>query len=105
MITHKGIIHALKPQLVVVKIEATSACAACHAKQACGMEELKEKWIEVPVKDSSIYNIGDEVEVEMKTSTGFKAVFFAYLAPFLIMAIVFIILYNIQSNEGLTAIG
>lgn len=104
MITHQGIIEDIKPQTIIVKIEATSACAACHAQKACGMDELQEKLIEIPIDNSFPYHKGDIVEIEMTTSTGFKAVFFAYLAPFIIMSIVFVILYFIKVNEGVIAI-
>ena len=61
---HKGIVTEVTDDLVRVKIESVSACAACHAKGLCSMSDKTDKIIDV--KRSQLkneYHAGKEVMV------------------------------------------
>ena len=42
-ISHEGVVTKITDDELEIKILAQSACAACHAKSACGMGEQAEK--------------------------------------------------------------
>jgi len=102
---HQGTIEHIHPHKIDVKIVSASACAACHAKSACSMGDLREKIIEVSVSDSSGYQVGETVVLEMSVKTGFKAVFFAYFLPFLLLFSTFVTLYILNIHEVVVALG
>ncbi|MCD8260743.1 MAG: SoxR reducing system RseC family protein, partial [Bacteroides sp.] len=60
IIEHRGIVESTNGSCVVVRIEQTSACAACAAKGHCSSADRKEKLIEVSVPSHS-YKKGDSV--------------------------------------------
>ena len=101
---HQGTVEHIHPHKIDVKIISTSACAACHAKDACSVNDFKEKIIEVTVLDSSGYHVGETVVLEMSVKTGFKAVFFAYFLPFLVLFSTFLTLYVLNVHEVLAAL-
>ncbi|MGQ7870311.1 SoxR reducing system RseC family protein [Sunxiuqinia sp. sy24] len=102
-ISHKGIIKALSAQRILVEIINESACSACHAKGMCSAADMKEKEIEIN-HFSGEYHVGQAVEIVGKTSQGFKALFYGYLFPFLLIMIVLITLTSLQFSEGLSGL-
>lgn len=92
-IEHEGVILAIYPNKMVVRIEQLSACAGCHAKQACSMADKKEKLIEIPGQEGN-FNINDKVVVEGESSMGFLAVWYAFVLPLVLM---FCILFSAKS--------
>lgn len=79
---HKGIVTEVTDDLVRVKIESVSACAACHAKGLCSMSDKTDKIIDV--KRSQLkneYHVGDAVTVVASSGKGLLAVVLAYLVP------------------------
>ncbi|MBR6346666.1 MAG: SoxR reducing system RseC family protein [Bacteroidales bacterium] len=88
VLTHKGKVVAVSPEVISVEILVEEACSACHAKGLCGMAGYKEKLIEVPATMSRLYQVGDEVEVCLKGSLGLKAVWIAYAVPLILLVAV-----------------
>ena len=84
-ITHKGRIVAIDPDITTIEIIAESACASCHAKGLCGLGEEKVKQIQVRTSAWTPRQVGDEVEVVLKKSMGYKAVFIAYGLPLVVL--------------------
>lgn len=104
IIKHEGIVTDAGKGNPTVKILSRSACAACHAKGACGLSDLQEKVIEVENTHNINLNPGDKVNVTMRTSLGVKAVLWGYLYPFLVVVVVLFSLLVLTENEGLSAI-
>ena len=50
----------------------------------CQMSESKEKRIEVSVSNPEDYSLGQTVNIVMQEQLGLKAVFLAYVMPFLV---------------------
>lgn len=80
-VSHKGKVTEMTPQATTVVILSSSACGSCHAAGLCGVADLAEKTIQVAPDPYANYKVGDEVEVLLKASMGFKAVWLAYCIP------------------------
>jgi sigma-E factor negative regulatory protein RseC len=103
-IKHKGKITATGDHHYVVSIITASACSACSVKGACHISEMKEALLEIPKEPTTIYNVGDEVNVIMEKSLGPKAVFLGYIVPFLLLFATLIISLSLFKDEGLAGI-
>jgi sigma-E factor negative regulatory protein RseC len=108
-VSHKGRIVAAEKGFVCVEIVSESACASCHAAGLCGLTESKKKIVQVPVRDSSQFEIGQEVEVCLGTKAGMKAVLLSYVLPVLFLLILILSLSKIGLGElatgGLSILG
>ena len=82
---HTGKVVSMTPTMTTVQIVSQSACSECHAAGLCGLSEYTEKAIEVPTRPSATYGVGDEVQVVLKASMGFKAVWIAYFLPLVVL--------------------
>ncbi len=87
---HAGIVSKIGKESVVVSLEQNIHCESCRAKAACGISESKTKEIEITNPDDS-YKINEQVNVVLKKGLGFKAVFWAYVFPFILMFLTLII--------------
>ena len=84
-IRHSGKVVEITPELTRVEIISESACSACHAKGLCSLGESKVKVVEVPTSAWMNLKVGDTVDVLLKTSMGFKAVWLAYAVPLVVL--------------------
>lgn len=106
-IGHQGIVIKTSEDCVFVRIEAQSACAACHAKNMCNLTDVQEKIIEVPYNGSRKFSPGEQVTVFMKQSQGTRAIVLGYLIPFLILFIALFVIAHFTGDEataGLSAL-
>lgn len=85
IVSHPGIVTAVKKGFVTVQIESTSACATCQAHSRCGFAESKNKTLNIPTVDWQSYTQGDRVTVHIDESRGMLAVWLAYVLPALLM--------------------
>ncbi|MDR0437095.1 MAG: SoxR reducing system RseC family protein [Bacteroidales bacterium] len=83
-VKHSGTIVNIDKNTVSVEIISLSACASCKSKSLCQMSESKEKQIEVSVSNPESYSVGQSVNIVMQEQLGLKAVFLAYVMPFLV---------------------
>ena len=105
---HTGKVVSMTPTMTTVQIVSQSACSECHAAGLCGLSEYTEKAIEVPTSPSATYGVGDEVQVVLKASMGFKAVWIAYFLPLVVLLAVALGLIALGVSEvvaGLAGIG
>ena len=102
-ISHKGIIKKLSDKSIIVGIITESACSSCHAKGVCSVADMKDKEIEIN-HFSDTFHLGQPVEVVGKTSQGFKALFYGYVFPFILIMTVLIILTSLRFSEGLSGL-
>lgn len=86
-----GVVVDVKPKEVVVKIEQKSTCANCHSRGACTSFDKKDKEIEVATDKAADYKIGDKVNVSISTKLGMKAVFIAFVLPFVFLMIAIVL--------------
>ena len=107
-ITHKGRIVAIDPEITTIEIISEAACASCHAKGLCGLGEQQVKQVQVRTSAWTPRQVGDEVEVVLKKSMGYKAVFIAYGLPLVVLFVALMVLNSLGLGElyaGLGAIG
>lgn len=106
-VSHKGTIIEITEGNIKVEIINKSMCAACHAKGFCSAGDTKDKIIDVAYYNKGEYSVGDEVEVVMKKSMGFKAVWISYVIPLAILLIFLLTLHCFNLTElqaGLSSI-
>lgn len=102
---HKGIVTEVTDDLVRVKIESVSACAACHAKGLCSMSDKTDKIIDV--KGSQLkneYHVGDEVTVVASSGKGLLAVVFAYIIPAIVAVAAIAVMLSVGANEPMASL-
>jgi len=103
-ISHEGIVTKITDDELEIKIMAQSACAACHAKSACGMGEQAEKILTVPRPKGKDFAINQKVNVRMAIGQGNKAAVLAYLIPILLLLAVLFVCLGLGLNEGIAAL-
>ena len=107
-VSHKGRVLSITPEVTTVAIEQHSACSECHAAGLCTLSDVVEKAVEVPTRPFAAYNVGDEVEIVLKASMGFKAVWLAYFIPLVVLLAVILLLAWLGVGEvvaGFSGIG
>jgi len=96
---HPGKVVTIDKNLVSVEIIALTACASCKSKNMCSMSNSTEKIIDVPTLTPENYAVGQDVNIVMRESLGMKAVFLAYVMPFLVcMAALFGLSFVFESE-------
>ena len=103
-ISHEGIVTKITDDELEIKILAQSACAACHAKNACGMGEQAEKILTVPRPKGKDFAINQKVNVKMAIGQGNKAAVLAYLIPIILLLAVLFACLGLGLSEGLSAL-
>ncbi|MGB5418828.1 SoxR reducing system RseC family protein [Algibacter sp.] len=81
---HSGVISKITGSSVIVSLEQNIHCDSCRAKAACGISESNTKEVEI-INCNDSYKINEQVKVVLKRALGFKAVFWAYIFPFILM--------------------
>ncbi|MCA0152106.1 SoxR reducing system RseC family protein [Winogradskyella vincentii] len=81
---HAGVISKINSDSVIVTLEQNIQCESCHVKGSCGLSEFSVKQVEVSDSIHS-FKINEQVDVILKKALGLKAVFWAYVFPFILM--------------------
>ena len=104
-IKHCGEVVRVSDNKVWVRMTVNSACSECHARAVCGVDESKDKVVEVKTSDAATSAVGESVEVALANrSMGAKSVFLAYVVPFFVLLLVLVGLTIFGASEGLAAI-
>ena len=103
-IEHKGRIDSIDGNKINVSFLAMSGCASCHAKGVCTAADMQEKSVDV-YDYTDQYKVGDEVNVTLKQTLGFRALFLGYVLPFIIILFILIVLTAITKDEAISGIG
>ncbi len=69
----------------MVALDEDVHCESCRAKAVCGVSRTAGKEIEVPFTTKGAFELREPVEVILRKDLGHKAVFWAYIFPFLLM--------------------
>ena len=89
-IKHEGIISKISENGITVSLKGNVNCEGCKAQSACGVSDSNDKEIEI-VNSAQSFKLNEPVDVVLKRSLGLKAVFWAYVFPFILMFLVLII--------------
>ncbi len=95
-IIHSGFVSEVKPGHVKVSLFRSEACGGCQMKDYCGGDQDERQDFEVT---ASGYQVGDEVQLQMSTTTGLKAVVLAYLVPFGVLLVTLILGLQLGLSE------
>ena len=90
---HAGFVSKINSDSIIVTLEQNIHCEACHVKGTCGVSESSTKEIEV-LNSGDLFKINEHVDVILKKTLGLKAVFWAYVFPFILMFFTLIIASN-----------
>ena len=88
-ITHTGVISKISSNKITVALKGNVNCEGCKAQSACGVSDSNDKEIEV-VNTSQSFQLNEPVNVLLKRELGLKAVFWAYVFPFILMMVVLV---------------
>jgi sigma-E factor negative regulatory protein RseC len=83
---------------IKVSIISKAQCVSCQLNNSCSSSDVKEKVIEID-NFGGVLKIGEMVDVSLKESAGFKALFLGYILPFLILFITLIIASEYSNDE------
>lgn len=97
MVHHDGTVISVNGSNVKVKIVSQSACGECHAKSMCNAAEKQDKIIDAISTES--LEKGDCVCVVMEEHLGWKAIFYAFFLPFLVLVTVLFTMNGIGFSE------
>jgi sigma-E factor negative regulatory protein RseC len=102
-ISHEGIIQSVSKNKITVTIVSASACSSCHANGACNMAEMQEKQIDIHHFNGD-FRPGQLVNIVGKARQGYKAVFYGYLLPFIVVFATLVVAGSFIKSEALTGI-
>ena len=94
---HLGIISKITKSTITVSLEGNINCVSCKAKAACGISESNSKEIQIEnpaatgVDIIQSFQVNEAVDVVMHGELGLKAVFWAYVFPFILMVVVLVV--------------
>lgn len=98
-IEHEGVIIGIDSDFISVEILSQSACSSCNAKSMCSMSEVKAKIIQVENRGFNLYEKGERVNVLLKRSLGFRALWISYLIPLIILLVLLVVLSTVSVDE------
>ena len=102
-ITHRGTVKSVDGKHISVEIAQASACSACVAKKLCNSSESKDKLVDVVCDEATTYAVGEDVLLTGSLEMGLKAVWWAYIAPLLLLVAVLLVA-GASGNEPLAAL-
>ncbi|WP_298365890.1 SoxR reducing system RseC family protein [uncultured Lutibacter sp.] len=90
LVKHEGIVSKISKNAITISLKGNVNCEGCKAQSACGVSDSNDKEIEV-FNSTQSFKINEPVDVLLKRELGLKAVFWAYVFPFILMFLVLII--------------
>ena len=106
LVKHEGVVSKVSKNSITVSLKGNLHCEACNAKSACGVSDSDTKEIEIETSSQTL-ELNENVEVFLKKDLGLKAVFWAYVFPFILLFDVLLVASTLFDEwiAGLLAIG
>ena len=92
-IKHQGYISNITSDFITVSLKGNINCEGCKAQSACGVSDSNDKEIEI-INNNHSFQLNESVNVVLEKSLGLKAVFWAYVFPFILIMASLIITSN-----------
>lgn len=106
---HEARIVAVYPdeKRVDAEMVVTSACGSCKAKAVCGGGESEVRQISAFTNHPEVYKVGDEVTIAIEQIMGYKAIFFSYIMPLIVMLLTLVLTHGRYGDlvAGVSALG
>lgn len=96
---HEGKIVSFSDDCIHVQITIHESCHNCKSKNACMIFNAQDRIIDINSSNTHAYEIGEVVDVQMKTSIGLKAVLLAYVFPVIVLLVSIIIGMTLIKND------
>ena len=104
-VKHTGEVVRIEGGSIYVRMRVNSACSECHARGVCGVDEAKDKIVEVESASVADYKLGEVVEVALQSGTmGAKSVILAYVVPFFVLTLVLVAVVLAGAGEGVAVL-
>ena len=87
---HSGIVSKKSGSSLIVSLDENVHCESCRAKGTCGISDSGSKEVVISNPTDS-FALNEHVNVILKKGLGLKAVFWAYIFPFLLVVLTLII--------------
>lgn len=81
---HSGVVTRIDGASVFVALDPNLHCESCRARGACGVSDSGSREVEITAPQGA-FRLNEPVEVVLKKDLGNKALFWAYLYPFILM--------------------
>jgi positive regulator of sigma E activity len=98
-IEHEGIIKEISQNKITVGFVSQPSCIGCHAKGVCNMDQQDGKHLNVFDTSPDQYSIGEKVKIVIKETLGLKAVFIAYIIPFILLMVTLFVMEPVLKSE------
>lgn len=102
-VEHRGVVESFTNNIVRVGFVSHASCSSCHAKGVCAVSEIDSKYVEVKTTGSS-WDVGESVLIILEKKLGFKALWFGYVLPLLVLLSGLIITYALTGKDGLAGL-
>jgi len=102
-VEHKGVVEKISDSVIRVGFVSHSACSGCHAKGACSLSDVENKYVDIKNEGGS-YQPGEPVDIILEQKQGFRALWLGYILPLLVMLTTLLIVVAITGREGLAGI-
>lgn len=89
LIKHEGLVSKISKNSITISLAGNVNCEGCKAQSACGVSDSNDKEIEIEYPTQS-FQLNEAVDVVLKRELGLKAVFWAYVFPFILMMVVLV---------------
>jgi len=90
LVKHEGVVSKISQNAITISLKGNINCEGCKAQSACGVSDSNDKEIEV-LNSTQTFQLNESVDVILKKELGLKAVFWAYVFPFILMVVVLVI--------------
>lgn len=101
-IIKSGIVEVVNEKYLKVKIHNDSACSMCYSKGVCTSLGSGDRIIDVENDHRHDVKPGDLVDIQMISSSGWVAVMFGYIFPFILLLGTLLIATE-YTTEGIAA--
>lgn len=102
-----GVVESISDDYIKVRIHNESACSMCYSKGVCTSLGSGQRTIDVEHDNRHTVKPGDTVDIQMVSSSGFMAVLFGYILPFVLLLGTLLVVSNYvtEALAALIAIG
>lgn len=101
--THRGVVVETCAGHVKVRVDDDCRCDGCAIATFCGTKN-DDAIVTLDTPMSESFNKGDVIEFEPATSSQWLSIFFAFVAPILLILIVVLLLLKIGWNDLLAVL-
>lgn len=97
VISHEATVKSIDSESVTVLLSPGVSCAGCKAEKGCGVAGSSTRIIKV----AGTFDLhpGEKVEVSIKGSQGYMALFLGYLLPLILVVVTLIIFSSVKTDE------